>query len=524
MGNNLCPFLPEKDGAAAECLGNDCYIYDREKERCIFASLNGDISLDTGRIEKAIAASGADNGKLIKKIGGMMNKTYRPLNEFLKAFDNGKKYVEARAEENKWHEENTGLLKEILAAVAGGATGEGVAHISQPSAEGGSIQVLEEIRDSLAGQYAQLTGMSGVTDILNGIKELNEKIFLGMEKATSGVSAGDGFNTDTIKMLLDTLKKPLAASLKIQQDILAKSEALGAITADRTAEIISAVDRQSDNFASSVRNMEGSLAEAASGLNAVSEGLAGVPRESFFTEYFRDAGEVSGRYLEGLDALRENTEKISEAVSSVSEEMRRIAESQSALISTIAESMKSFDRFIAVQEKYFESEETSMTLKRAEKFNDSGLSLLMSGDYDNAITNFKEALRLNSRLWGAYSNMGVAFSEKGEKEKASAVFKKLIDMNPDFSEGYYNLGMMLFEGHDPEKAAGFFKRSVEKNPDFSKAYISLGDALFEMEKYDSALSSWKKALALDPTLDEVREKIEKMTDLGLDGDGDDEEI
>ena len=78
--------------------------------------------------------------------------------------------------------------------------------------------------------------------------------------------------------------------------------------------------------------------------------------------------------------------------------------------------------------------------------------------------------------------------------------------------------MILVEEEMTEKAVPLFRKSIEKRPDFAKAYVSLGNALYELDRIEFAVKAWEKAVALDPTLDETKEQLMKLKELGQIGD------
>ena len=63
-----------------------------------------------------------------------------------------------------------------------------------------------------------------------------------------------------------------------------------------------------------------------------------------------------------------------------------------------------------------------------------GLAYLKKGEFDRAITDFDEAIRLNPEDGEAYHNRGVAHGKKGELARAEADFAKAKELgyaNPE---------------------------------------------------------------------------------------------
>ncbi len=67
------------------------------------------------------------------------------------------------------------------------------------------------------------------------------------------------------------------------------------------------------------------------------------------------------------------------------------------------------------------------------------------GFYENALLNFKKALSLNRKLPSALNGLGAAYRFSGDKEEAIKYWKEAVRNKPDFIEVYFNLGITLME-------------------------------------------------------------------------------
>jgi tetratricopeptide (TPR) repeat protein len=59
-----------------------------------------------------------------------------------------------------------------------------------------------------------------------------------------------------------------------------------------------------------------------------------------------------------------------------------------------------------------------------------GVNYIRKGDYDRAIQDFDEVIRLNPKSSGAFTNRGVSYLQKGDYERAIQDFDKAIQLNP----------------------------------------------------------------------------------------------
>ena len=78
--------------------------------------------------------------------------------------------------------------------------------------------------------------------------------------------------------------------------------------------------------------------------------------------------------------------------------------------------------------------------KDAPAYANRGLAYGKKGDYDKAIADYTEAIRLNPNA-EAYSNRGLAYRKKGDYDKAIADSPRPSGPNPIKRQAYYNRGL-----------------------------------------------------------------------------------
>jgi tetratricopeptide (TPR) repeat protein len=62
---------------------------------------------------------------------------------------------------------------------------------------------------------------------------------------------------------------------------------------------------------------------------------------------------------------------------------------------------------------------------------DQGVAYAKKGDFDRAITEYNEAIRLDPKNAGAFFSRGVAYAEKGDRDLAIADSSEAIRLNPE---------------------------------------------------------------------------------------------
>ena len=82
---------------------------------------------------------------------------------------------------------------------------------------------------------------------------------------------------------------------------------------------------------------------------------------------------------------------------------------------------------------------------RADAYNNLCVSWNDKANYDRAITNCTEAIRLIPNFPEAYSNRGMAWRGKGDLERAIADYNETIRLNPKYAKAYSNRASVWFD-------------------------------------------------------------------------------
>jgi len=113
----------------------------------------------------------------------------------------------------------------------------------------------------------------------------------------------------------------------------------------------------------------------------------------------------------------------------------------------------------------------------AKFYNNRGIAFGEKGQYDQAISDFNQAIEINPRYDRAYNNRGIVYRLRGQYNQAISDFNKAIAINPLDAEAYNNLAWLLATA----KAQGF------RN----------GKKAVELALNACGLSDWKNAEYLD---------------------------
>lgn len=99
--------------------------------------------------------------------------------------------------------------------------------------------------------------------------------------------------------------------------------------------------------------------------------------------------------------------------------------------------------------------------KKVRPYNERGLAYLDRGEYDFAIIDFTQAVRLNKDYADGYHNRGIAYQKKGEYNKAILDYSEAIKINPKYLNAYINRGIANYQNKEYEKSAFDFNKAIE---------------------------------------------------------------
>ena len=138
--------------------------------------------------------------------------------------------------------------------------------------------------------------------------------------------------------------------------------------------------------------------------------------------------------------------------------------------------------------------------KTAKEYFDRGyLTVIRAGDFDSAIADFSEAIRLQPNFAAAYHNRGNAYLEKGEGDAALADFSEAIKWQADFVEAYNDRGLIYaLDKGDLDSAMADFNMAIKLAPKEPLAYINRGNSYAKLGDYANAITDFTRVIKLAP--------------------------
>jgi tetratricopeptide (TPR) repeat protein len=138
------------------------------------------------------------------------------------------------------------------------------------------------------------------------------------------------------------------------------------------------------------------------------------------------------------------------------------------------------------------------SLETAEAYVRRGDQYSEMKDYDHAIADYTQAIRLKPDYAEAYNNRGLAYSLKSKSEMANAIadYSQAITLRPEYAFAYNNRGVAYMASGHADAALRDFNRAIELQPDFPQAHSNRGNAFFRAGRVDLAIFDFYHAWSL----------------------------
>jgi tetratricopeptide (TPR) repeat protein len=138
----------------------------------------------------------------------------------------------------------------------------------------------------------------------------------------------------------------------------------------------------------------------------------------------------------------------------------------------------------------------------------SSVSLeIKSGDYDKAINDLDEGIKVNDKWPNLHYRKGLLLLSKHDAKNAKIYFTNAIARKDVYADAYFQRGNAEMELNNMENAADDFRKAVDRNldssgqraiNDYAKTFYQLSIKNYSESKTDSALININKAIALFP--------------------------
>lgn len=140
--------------------------------------------------------------------------------------------------------------------------------------------------------------------------------------------------------------------------------------------------------------------------------------------------------------------------------------------------------------------------------NNLGRVYYFLGRYEEAVTEYREALRTEPTLMIAYDGLiTIYLRQLGQIDSALVWLRRQFSHNPKSVWAYDNLGWAYLGADSLEQAKEAFVRALEIAPQFAFALHGLGHTYLLQGRYQDAIHPLKRILQTDPTESSVKYQL-----------------
>ena len=138
------------------------------------------------------------------------------------------------------------------------------------------------------------------------------------------------------------------------------------------------------------------------------------------------------------------------------------------------------------------------TPNRATAYCDRGIAYGGKRDYDRALADFNEAIRLDPNLAVAYYGRGNIYGNKRDYDRAIAEYSKAIQLEPKLVDAYYKRGMVYGLKGDHDRAIVDYSEVIRLDPEDADTYYKRGVAKQEKGDTAGAKADFERSKQINP--------------------------
>ena len=127
-----------------------------------------------------------------------------------------------------------------------------------------------------------------------------------------------------------------------------------------------------------------------------------------------------------------------------------------------------------------------------------GVGLLLQQNFDRAIVEFNEALRLDPTFVKSFNSRGNAWRGKGDLDNAIADYNAAIRLDPGFSFPYNGRASAFLNKGDFDRAIDDYSQVIKLDPSLAAPYSNRALAWRNKGEFDRALADADEGLRRDP--------------------------
>jgi tetratricopeptide (TPR) repeat protein len=127
-----------------------------------------------------------------------------------------------------------------------------------------------------------------------------------------------------------------------------------------------------------------------------------------------------------------------------------------------------------------------------------GVAYEDKGDYDHAIPDLNESIRLSPGMAASFYSRGIAYNRKGEFDRAIQDYNEAIRLGLSSARVYVSRGHAYRNKGSYDRAIQDYDNAIRLDANYAGAYNDRGDSFFHKGDYGRALQDDNEAIRLNP--------------------------
>ena len=132
-----------------------------------------------------------------------------------------------------------------------------------------------------------------------------------------------------------------------------------------------------------------------------------------------------------------------------------------------------------------------------------GWLLNLERRFDEAITEYREAIRIRLHFAEAHNGLGNVYYNLDKPGEAMAEYQAAIFLDPAYIEAHLNIAILHYQKNRLDQAAAAYLTVIQINPKHAVAQNNLGNVYYRQGAVAKAFQAYRRALKINPDLSEA---------------------
>ncbi len=322
------------------------------------------------------------------------------------------------------------------------------------------------------------------------------------KKGKSISSESTGLPADGLIEKLDELK---AEIIGVREDLSSAEEKLLKVLAEGPEDSI-----KTEIFTKEMSEVSLMITESVSGMQKTVTDVVGQSDEN--------RGVILSENLKVIsDGISEISSKMDKARDSIQEKLKEIqvstAEEVVSISSSVKESTEAQKEQLEQMKDLLKLHSVEVNDNRIRNLNRSAIVHFNNAEFDQALSDLKEAIELSPDSSELLANMAHIEASQGKLKEAEEHFRKALEINPELEPAISGLGTVLVITGRASDTIDFLQKYLDEDSGasasimiaLSRAYVSQGD-------HAKALAVLEKAEKIAPGHPELEQELAKYRD------------